>query len=519
MTMDERADSMKKEEIVALLVAHDQLSNRLSEVQQQLDWFKRQLFGEKAEKRRFAPDGRQIFLGEIADEATAPAATRKVAGYERRVRTRDEESEGDGNLRFDASVPIQVIEVPDPSGEAISPETHELVSEKVTDRLAQRPGSYVVLRFVRKVWKRKADASLICSPAPSAVLERSMADVSLLAGLLIDKFNYHLPLYRQHQRMAAAGVHLTRATLTNWVHRSCELLKPIYETQLASILSGSVVTMDETPIRAGRDKPGKMKRGYFWPVYGEKDEVAFPFSQTRGTAFVKEVLSSFAGRLVTDGYDVYGQYAARVNDIVHALCWSHTRRGFEQALAAEPTLSNLALAHIGKLYEQDAALKRKDLSPEQRLEHRGEHFKPIVDEFFAWLGGEVEKQVLLPSHPFLKAAHYALEREAGLRVFLEYPDVPIDTNHLERQIRPIAVGRKNWLFCWTEIGAQYVGVIQSLLATCRLQGVAPYTYLVDVLQRVDGHPASRVAELTPRLWKEHFGANPLPSELDRLRIR
>jgi hypothetical protein len=118
-------------------------------------------------------------------------------------------------------------------------------------------------------------------------------------------------------------------------------------------------------------------------------------------------------------------------------------------------------------------------------------------------------------NPFTEAASYALAREGPLRVFLEYPGVPIDTNHLEREIRPIAVGRKNWLFCWTEVGAECVGIFQGLLATCRLQGVDPYTYLVDVLQRVDDHPASDVAALTPRLWKDRFADNPRRSAIDR----
>jgi hypothetical protein len=127
------------------------------------------------------------------------------------------------------------------------------------------------------------------------------------------------------------------------------------------------------------------------------------------------------------------------------------------------------------------------------------------------------KRVLLPSNPWTQAAEYALAREGSLRVFLEYPEVPIDTNHLEREIRPIAVGRKNWLFCWTELGARDVGIFQSLLSTCRLQELDPYTYLVDVLQRVDQHPMSEVAKLTPRLWKEHFAADPLRSAPERQR--
>lgn len=502
--MNERAASLSQNDIVALLVSNDVL-------QRQVEWFKRQLFGEKSERRIMDPEGRQLFLGEEHADITAPDSTESVAAYRRR-KTAVAVAGDNTPVRFDASVPVEVIRVPRPEG--VTPETHIKISEKTTDRLAQRPGSYVVLRHVREVWKRKDDGLMIAPPAPSAVLEKSLADVSLLAGLLIDKFQYHLPLYRQHQRMAAAGVHLTRGTLTNWVHRTADLLEPIYTAQLTSILAGSVITMDETPIRAGRDKPGKMNRGYFWPIYGEKDEVAFPFSASRGKALVVETLAQFGGTLLTDGYEVYKRYVETVNGLTHALCWSHARRKFEEVHNSEPTLCGEALDRIGKLYEEEALLKRKDDPPEKRQEHRATMSKPIVDDFFVWLNETVEKQVLLPTNPFLKAARYALEREAGLKVFLEYPDVPIDTNHLERQIRPIALGRKNWLFCWTEVGARYVGVVQSLIATCRLHGIAPYTYFVDVLQRIENHPANRVQELTPRLWKDLFTGDPLRSELD-----
>ena len=174
-----------------------------------------------------------------------------------------------------------------------------------------------------------------------------------------------------------------------------------------------------------------------------------------------------------------------------------------------------SLDYIRRLYEEEGELNRRQLDGTKRLEQRAKQCKPIVDEFFEWVKKALETHVLLPSNPFTGAADYVLAREKSLRVFLEYPDVPIDTNHLEREIRPIALGRKNWMFCWTEIGAQYVGVFQSLLATCRLQGVDPYTYLVDVLQRVEDHPASDVAALTPRLWKERFADNPRRSDIDR----
>lgn len=146
--------------------------------------------------------------------------------------------------------------------------------------------------------------------------------------------------------------------------------------------------------------------------------------------------------------------------------------------------------------------------------HRLTHSKPRVEQFFEWIDLQFEQQGLLPSNPLTKALAYARERKVQLQVFLDDPDVPMDTNHLERALRSIPMGKKNWLFCWTEVGAKHAGIVQSLIATCRLHDIDPYTYLVDVLQRVGQHPAARVVELTPRLWKQHFAANPLRSDLD-----
>ena len=148
--------------------------------------------------------------------------------------------------------------------------------------------------------------------------------------------------------------------------------------------------------------------------------------------------------------------------------------------------------------------------------YRLTHSKPKVEVFFDWIERQFEHQGFTPTNPFIKALSYARKRQLGLEVFLTDSDVPMDTNHIERALRVIPMGRRSWLFCWTELGARDVGIIQSLIVTCRLHGVDPYTYLVDVLQRVAQHPASRVAELTPRLWKQHFADNPLRSDLHGL---
>ncbi len=490
---------MTRKDVAALLASHDRLTRHL-------EWFKRELFGSKSERRILDPDGRQLALGEWGQE---DVKTTEVTIGEHQRRTRPARPEkADDELRFDESVPVEEILLPAPGADADA----EIVGQKVTMRLAQRPSSFVVLKFIRPVVKKK-DGSMACAPAPAGVLGKSLADVSLLACMAIDKFSYYLPLYRQHQRMKAAGIRLARSTLTKLIHRTADLLKPIYDAQLRSVLESKVLAMDETPIKAGRKRPGKMKTCYFWPIYGDRDEVVFPFSDTRAASMIHSTLGDFDGVLAVDGYGAYESYAQQVNTTVLAHCWSHLRRAFIKAENVEPELTATALEFIRRLYQAEDTLEQRE--GEKKLEQRARLSKPIVDEFFEWLRRALDERMLLPSNPFTAAAGYALDRETSLKVFLEYPDVPIDTNHLERQIRPIALGRKNWMFCWSEVGAEAVGIFQSLLSTCRLHAVDPYAYLVDVLQRVDDHPMRDVAELTPRLWKERFASKTRKSALDR----
>ena len=171
------------------------------------------------------------------------------------------------------------------------------------------------------------------------------------------------------------------------------------------------------------------------------------------------------------------------------------------------------MEQIKALYAIEDEIRDRKLVGETKHLHRLTHSKPLVDLFFEWIDRQLERQGFTPSNPYIQALNYVRARRAGLEVFLTDPDVPIDTNHVERALRVVPLGRKNWLFCWTELGAKHVGIIQSLIVTCRLHGIDPYLYLVDVLQRISKHPASRVAELTPRLWKDLFAASPLRSDI------
>jgi transposase len=514
-----------KTENESLKSQNEKLSERADALAAQVKWFQKQLFGSKSERRVAETPKEQLFLGEQFQQETSEAETQTVAEHQRKKRKTKSEDGDKQELFFDETVPVEEIKVANPETEGLNEDEYEVVSQKTSYRLAQRPGAYVILKYVRDVIKLKnADndgAKLSCPSVPDSVFEKSHADVSFLAGLLIDKFQYHLPLYRLHQRLESAGIKVSRAWLTQLVHRCGDLLRPIFLAQLDGIRRCRVKIIDETPIKAGRKKKGKMKTGYFWPVLGENNEIVFMFFESREHRHAFDVLGAKpedGSVIVSDGYGAYKAYA-KATFTLNAQCWSHSRREFIKAEDKEPAKVKEALDLMRPLWEVEEEIKKQGLIGEEKRLFRVEHSKPLVDTFFAWVAKQQEAFALLPSNLLTKALNYVKKRKNALEIFLTDPDVPMDTNKLERELRVIPMGRKNWLFCWTEVGAEYVGIFQSLIVTCKMQGVDPYTYLVDVLQRIAEHPKAEIEKLTPRLWAKHYAENPIRSALDLTNAR
>ena len=299
-------------QLVALVhakdVVVDKLQHKITALEQQLDWFRRQIFGKKSERFAPAPDPTQMYLGELAALPTTAAVEkrREIAAHTRRAASGNRSDAGESLPFFDESrVPMETIRASNPEVAGLSEDQYEVIGEKVSHRLAQRPGSYVVLKYVRPVIKRRDTQVLSCPPAPVGVIEGSRADVSFIAGMIIDKFVYHQPLHRQHLHLGNCGIEVSRAWLTQVTQKAVALMEPVFDAQFESVRASRVKAMDETPIKAGRAGPGKMKTGYFWPVYGELDEICFLFYPSRSGRHVQEALGLAppAGAVLqTDGY-------------------------------------------------------------------------------------------------------------------------------------------------------------------------------------------------------------------------
>ncbi|MFT7549423.1 MAG: transposase [Candidatus Azotimanducaceae bacterium] len=324
----------KPQKHVDLQSANLLLENENASLKRQLAWFQKQMFGVKSERRLVDDNPDQLFLEDLLGDPVKPKVIEtETITYVRGKAKKNRGSDcvtGSG-LRFDDSVPVEVIEAE--SLELTGPEADqcEVIGMKSLHLLAQRPASLVVLRYDQPVVKRKGSHEIF---TPAGVFDRSLADVTFLAGMLIDNFMYHMPLYRQHQRLAHAGINLSRATLTNLGKRSIELLRPIVASQLCHVLQSKILAMDETPVKAGRSGKGKMKTGWFWPVLGDQDEVFFTFANTRAKSHIEKILAVyFKGTLITDGYTAYAGFTKARDDVVHAQCWVHSRRDNKEARA------------------------------------------------------------------------------------------------------------------------------------------------------------------------------------------
>jgi len=515
---DAAAESLKAQ-TEALQAQTDVLQALTEELKAQLAWFRNQLFGAKSERRilEALSPADQLWLGQQMLEVPEqpPAANEPAADVEGKGRGKGKRPEKparsedslSSRLHFDASVPIEEVIIKDKELDALPKDQVEIIGQDVTYKLAQR-SPYVVIKTVRIVWKKKGEEAIRKATLP-IVVERSIADVSFLVGMAVDKHCYHLPLYRQHQRLEAVGIHLQRSTLVRLLERVAEMCELIYNAQLSSILNSSVITMDESPTPAGRAN-GKMKKGYYWALYGDKNEVVFIYSPTRSRAVIDKFLENFKGVLQSDGYRAYESFC-KATGVCWAGCWAHTRRKFVEAENLEPQKVKKILGDIQLLYEIE---ERGRGEPKLLKELRDRESRPIVDRLFGYFKDELASSALLPSNRFIKALAYAIKHEAPLRVFLENPAVQIDTNHIERAIRYPVMGRKNWMFHWTENGARNSGILYSLLQTCCLQGIDPRTYLMDVLQRQDFHPGRDIHELTPLHWAETINGSPLGSLID-----
>lgn len=487
-----------------------QLKKALEERDARIEQLLKALFGPTSERRSWAslaPDDQLLLEGmglELPDN-TPPGPPAKDDQKERPKSP----PRSKNKARYGPKATVVDIVLPVPGTEDIPPDQLELIESKVTEKIFRLDSPYCVLRVHQNVYRKKDGCLEEFHPTPFAeVIPGSIFDVSMLAGMILDKYYLHLPIHRQHQALKNVDIHLDRGNMIRVLHRMGGLLKPLGEALRLSVQSSAILTADETPTPAGR-KNGKMGKGYFWVFFGDQREVYFCFSPSRARKVLEDELSQFKGKLLCDGYIAYESFVAITEGSTLCQCWNHARREFLEVEKGEPERVKWVLRQLKAMYEIDE--RTRGMPPDEILAVRQSEMKPLVDGLFSFLKKTIAEGTFVPSDTFLKAAGYSITREAALRVFLDDPRVKMDTNHVERELRGHAVGRKNWTFHITEDGASHAAIFYSLIRSCLLVDVSPMTYLVDVLQRVVADPLQDMSLLLPRKWKERFEKAPMRS--------
>jgi hypothetical protein len=343
--------------------------------------------------------------------------------------------------------------------------------------------------------------TFVIADLPSRPLPKAIAGAGLLAQIVIDKYVDHLPLHRQQQRFNREGLNIPYSTITDWVSNTCTLITPLYEALKKLVLQSPYLHADETPIKVlDKDKQGSTHRGFYWVYHNSLDDlVFFDYQQGRGREGPQQILEGYSGYLQTDGYNVYNIIAEQTEaTLLH--CWAHGRRYFYDALQSDPEQAQHGLTLIGKLYDIERQAKEEGLSFDQIKELRERQAAPVLNELKAWMtqGYMTAK----PKTPIGKAFGYCLERWDKLTIYTTDGRLNIDNNPVENSIRPVAIGRKNYLFAGSHEAAKRSAMLYSLLGTCKLNGINPFEWLRDSLQKINDHPINRIHELLPIKPKE-----------------
>jgi transposase len=387
------------------------------------------------------------------------------------------------------------------------PEGSIRIGELVTEQLEATPSELFVKRFIRPKYAlpisndEQEGTKIITASLPVQPIDKCIAGPSLLAQILIDKYMDHLPAHRQMQRFERSGVTLPYSTIISWIGSTCKLLQVFEEALKQEVLSTGYLHADETGIKVlDQEKSGKkVHHGFFWVYHTTvKKLVYFDYQKSRNRMAAQSILSTYKGYLQTDGYEVYDDFDGHEH-IHHLLCMAHARRYFVDSLNTDKNRAEYALGQMQLLYAIERRSRDEGLSVEERKELRQKESIPILDSLGKWMKEQLLE--VLPKSPIGKALAYSIKRWEKLCVYTTDGRLSIDNNTVENSIRPVALGRKNYLFCGSGDAARRAAMIYSLLGSCKLHGINPLLWLTDVLTRLPMHPINQIKELLPHNWK------------------
>mgnify|MGYP001601869837 CR=1 FL=1 len=379
------------------------------------------------------------------------------------------------------------------------------MGEDITEILDYIPAELYVKQYIRPKYATplpEGGSTVLMAALPGRLLEKCMAGEGLLAQMIVDKYMDHLPIHRQLQRYQRMGVTIAQSTSNDWFRMMLNHLHALYEAHKRITLATSYLGADETPIRVmDEDKKGTTHRGFYWVYHNSEQKlVLFDYRPGRGREGPDDILKDFQGYLQTDGYSAYEAFDRRPG-ITLLNCMAHARRTFHEALQNDPPRAQYALSLFQQLYAIERTIKDQALTGDAVVQLRQQEAAPILQTLKTWMAEEYPKLIVKRS-PIAQAMAYFIPRSGKLCIYTKDALLNIDNNLVENAIRPIAVGRKNYLFAGSHEAAQRAAMIYSLLATCKLHNINPYYWLRDVLENMHRYKTENIEGLLPQNWKK-----------------
>jgi len=470
---------------------------------EQLAWFRRQVFGRKSERFVDMPGGMDLLPGLEVEEAVEPTPEPVPVPAHSRRRTR---RKGACTVQIpDCLERVErVVDVPE--AERTLPDGRAMVriGEDRSEKLAFRQEEYYVLVTVRPKYADPVEPSLgvLQEPMPGTLIEGSKFDASFLAHVVEEKFAFHMPLYRIEEKLAGRDIRVTRQTLSQLLRVCGERVLPLFRLMIAHVLRQGYLFTDDTPVKL--QAKGKCREARVWLYVGARANAppyhVYQFSEDRSHRHPLSFLSDFVGILHADAFAAYEKLHADPGRAVGwAACWAHARRKFEEAMGGGNELCVWVLRHMRYLFMYERVAWARDAA--ERLRIRQERETPIIDAIYRRLREEVASSTLLPRSKLARAIGYMLSREANFRLYLTDPNIRMDNNTAERGLRKLTIGRKNWLFVGSPRAGDSMAALLSLVQTCRAMDIRPQEYLQDIFERLLDHPAKRLEELLPDRWQ------------------
>ena len=509
----QQVNASQAETIKKLTEQNESLQSRIKELTAQIAWLNRQLFGRKSEKLPIIdPNYPDLFAGMLPENAQQIADAHDEA-VEKIVKTKEERRQEKKNRIMMEDLPVleQVILTPD----NLDTDLYKKIGQEVTRIVEHKPGQLYIKEIIREKWGLKDNTAtapkgmsgVLIAPMPLLPIYKGIAGASLLAEILLQKYEYHMPYYRQIKQYSHLGMKgLTESTVDGWFKQTMELLKPLYEVLKAEVMKADYIQADETTTPVMNKDTHKAAKEYLWMVRAVMERlVLFYYDQGSRAGAVIESLANrynFKGYLQCDGFAGYETAFKTNSDVLLINCMVHIRRHLEQALDENRPMAEHGLSEIQHLYKIEHMCDEENLTPEERKTRRNELARPIMEAMKLWM--ETEGVKYSESSQIGKAITYAYTRWGNMMRYLDDGRLLLDNNLAENEIRPVTLGRKNYLFCGNHEAAQNMAVVCSLLSTCRNHDVNPRDYLNDVISQMPYHAKAsheELLQLLPHKWK------------------